>query len=117
ENDGPGIGSTITSTTSEDDAAYSINLLTSAIDPDTTDVLNISGLTLTGGNASGVTLNGSSLDINPNAYNALAAGEIETVTYSYTIEDGNGGSVAQTATITITGTNDAPTVAGAVVSN
>ncbi|WP_369292790.1 VCBS domain-containing protein, partial [Saccharophagus degradans] len=47
--------------------------------------------------------------MDPNAYNALAAGEREVITYSYDVEDGNGGCVSQTATITISGSNDAPT--------
>ena len=34
-------------------------------------------LTLTGGDASGVTVNGSSLDVDPGAYNSLAVGESE----------------------------------------
>src|SRR5690606_27751293 len=49
-------------------------------------------------------------------YNALAVGESAIVTYSYDIEDGNGGTVAQSATITITGANDAPSVATAISS-
>ena len=34
------------------------------------------------------------------------------LTYTYDISDGNSGTVSQTATITITGTNDAPTISG-----
>jgi Ca2+-binding RTX toxin-like protein len=48
------------------------------------------------------------LTVNPGAYNYLAVGENAIIEYSYTIEDGNGGSVAQTATITIEGRNDGP---------
>ena len=47
----------------------------------------------------------------PSAYTTLAVGMSEVVTYSYDVEDGNGGSVAQTASVTINGVNDAP-VAG-----
>jgi VCBS repeat-containing protein len=34
---------------------------------------------------------------------------------SYTIDDANGGKVAQTATVSVTGTNDAPLISGAAV--
>ena len=43
-------------------------------------------------------------------------GETEVITYSYNIADSNGGNVAQTATITITGSNDDPTVGAAITS-
>ncbi|EFL89370.1 VCBS domain-containing protein [Ahrensia sp. R2A130] len=39
----------------------------------------------------------------------LAAGEVVTVTYPVTVSDGNGGVDTQEITVTITGTNDAPT--------
>ena len=35
-------------------------------------------------------------------FDYLAVGESEVITYSYNVVDGEGGSVAQTATITIT---------------
>ncbi|WP_222434462.1 VCBS domain-containing protein, partial [Vibrio cyclitrophicus] len=55
--------------------------------------------------------------VDPSAYNALASGETETIEYSYNVveydDEGNVLSTTPTtATITITGTNDAPTVAG-----
>ena len=43
----------------------------------------------------------------------LAVGQTLTQTYTVTIDDGNGGTVEQPVTITITGTNDAPTIAAA----
>ncbi len=53
----------------------------------------------------------------------LAAGQTVTETFTVTIDDQNGGTVDQVVTITITGSNDAPTivtttdVAGAVTEN
>jgi len=41
-------------------------------------------------------------------------GETRDITVSYNVVDNEGGSVAQTATITITGTNDAPTNTGGI---
>ena len=111
-NDAPTVSAAITSTASQDDAAYSVDLLTGAADVDTTDILNIANLALMSGDASGVTINGNSLDVDPAAYAGLALGESMVITYSYDVIDGNGGSVAQTATLTITGTNDGPVISG-----
>ncbi len=111
ENDGPSVGAAIVGGASEDDAVFAVDFLAGATDPDASDTLDVSGLTLTGGDASGVTVSvdGNSLSVDPTAYNALAFGESEVITYSYAVADGNGGSVTQSATITITGENDAPT--------
>nr|WP_314443622.1 Ig-like domain-containing protein [uncultured Sphingomonas sp.] len=49
-------------------------------------------------------------DANNAAYNGLAAGATQVLTIPYTVSDGRGGSATSTLTITITGTNDAPTV-------
>ena len=43
----------------------------------------------------------------------LGKGEVVTQNYTITVSDGNGGSVAQQVTVTITGTNDAPTISAA----
>ena len=43
----------------------------------------------------------------------LAEGETLTQTYTVTVDDGQGGTVDQTVTVTITGTNDAPVVTAA----
>ena len=99
----------MTATETEDDADFSLDLLDGASDIDTSDTLNVSNLTLDSGDDAGITINGNNLDISPSAYNSLAAGESEVIEYSYDIIDGNGGVVAQTATITINGVNDAPT--------
>jgi VCBS repeat-containing protein len=45
-----------------------------------------------------------------NAFDFLAAGEKLTIIYNVTINDGHGGTVTQPITLTITGTNDAPTI-------
>ena len=54
----------------------------------------------------------NTLSVDPTAYASLPAGATENIIYSYTVTDGNGGTVAQTATVTITGTDDAPVVSG-----
>src|SRR5437867_1482340 len=40
----------------------------------------------------------------------LQAGQTLTQLYDVTVDDGHGGTASQTVTITITGTNDAPTI-------
>ncbi|WP_349359628.1 Ig-like domain-containing protein [Stappia sp.] len=42
------------------------------------------------------------------AFEHLAAGESATDTFTYTVDDGNGGTSSETVTITVTGVNDAP---------
>jgi hypothetical protein len=50
------------------------------------------------------------------AYNALAVGQSEQVVFSYVVSDGDGGTVQQTATISIAGANDAPTARDDAIS-
>jgi VCBS repeat-containing protein len=118
-NDQPTVSGAITSSAFEGDAAYTVNLLNGASDVDTADVLSVGDVTykLGAGTASstvptGFSLTGSTLAVDPAnaAFNALAHGETLSVVVAYTISDGQGGSVAQTATITLTGTNDAPEI-------
>ncbi len=40
----------------------------------------------------------------------LGAGETATETFTVTIDDGKGGTVSQTVTVVVTGTNDVPTI-------
>ncbi|MEH2624091.1 VCBS repeat-containing protein [Bradyrhizobium sp. AZCC 1719] len=47
------------------------------------------------------------------AFDYLAAGEQLTLTYTVSIDDGDGGVAAQTFVVTVTGTNDAPVFTGA----
>ena len=45
-----------------------------------------------------------------NSFDYLADGEILTLTYTVQVDDGHGGVVTQPVTITVTGTNDTPTI-------
>ncbi|PTR15411.1 VCBS domain-containing protein, partial [Pseudomonas sp. GV085] len=56
-------------------------------------------------------------NLNNAAAQYLAQGQTVTETYLVTISDGHGSSVTQNVTITITGTNDAPTVTAAEVES
>ena len=51
-------------------------------------------------------VDGNSLDVNPRAYaDLLASGQTETIVVGFDLIDGNGGSVSQTATVIIDGTD------------
>ncbi|APZ90894.1 cadherin-like domain-containing protein [Fuerstiella marisgermanici] len=109
-NDGPTVSAQVSAAATEDDGTFTVDLLAGGSDVDISDVLNVDSLTLAAGDDSGVTVGGNVLTIDPAAYNHLAVGESEVIGFSYNIVDGNGGSVVQTATVTISGSNDAPTI-------
>ncbi|MEO1615076.1 MAG: cadherin-like domain-containing protein [Planctomycetota bacterium] len=106
-NNPPIVDGPISQVTNEDAADFSINLLEGASDPDD-DTLSVTDFSFTSGDTMGVTQNGTTVDVTPSAYNALAAGETELINATYTISDGNGGTVAQALTLTIEGRNDSP---------
>ena len=103
-NDAPTVGSVLATTVTEDTSVQTLNLLDGAFDQDLNDTLSATDLTVTGGDERGaVTLNGSSLEIDTDAagVQSLGAGQSEVITYSHTVSDGRGGSIAQSATVTI----------------
>ncbi|MGE8690792.1 MAG: VCBS domain-containing protein [Achromobacter sp.] len=51
-----------------------------------------------------------SFKVEDSLLDSLGAGQTLTQTYTVTVDDGKGGTVTQDITITITGTNDAPTI-------
>ena len=114
QNDDPVVAAAVTGGSTEDDAGFSVDMLAGASDIDAMSVINVDAgsVVLVSGDASGVTVNGNSLDVDPSIYNYLANGETAVIVYSYDIIDGVGGSVTQTATITITGVDDAAVVTG-----
>ena len=58
-----------------------------------------------------------SFSVNDGDLDSLRAGEVLTQTYNVTIDDGAGGSASQVVTITITGANDVPVIAGTTDGN
>ncbi len=108
-NDGPVATAIDAGTVTEDDAPQTIDLLATARDADG-DVLAAAAISLDDGfgNAAAFTDNGDgTITIDPALFDALAAGDSRTLTVSYTVDDGNGGTVANTATLKVTGVNDA----------
>ena len=68
-------------------------------------VRNVTGL------GQGMTVVGTTLQVDPTnvAYQGLAAGESQVIAVTYDVVDIHGAATRQTANITITGSNDAPT--------
>ncbi|MBR1256903.1 VCBS domain-containing protein [Bradyrhizobium sp. AUGA SZCCT0240] len=66
-------------------------------------------LTPAGGNTNAGSVNWS-YDVADNKFDFLADGEVLTLTYVATVNDGHGGVITKPITVTVTGTNDAPTV-------
>ena len=105
-NDAPTKGAPVTATFSEENEPTSVDLLTGASDVDQGDVLNVANYVVASGDAVGVSQNGNNVDVDPGAYGILEDGESEVVVLNYDIVDNNGGSVDQTATITVTGVSN-----------
>jgi len=91
----------------EENTPLTIDVLTNDTDPDATDNLTITNVTDPGlGSAA---INGSNVVFDPGTdFDYLAVGESETVSFDYTIDDGNGGTDTATVVVTVNGTNDAP---------
>lgn len=105
----------------ENGPAVTGNVLLNDSDVDASDELTVSQVNGSGSQVGVQTVlfSGALVTVNadgsyiydPNgAFEELAAGETGTDTFSYQVTDGNGGQVTQTVTITLTGSNDAPTV-------
>ncbi|ARP40156.1 VCBS domain-containing protein [Vibrio syngnathi] len=119
----PELSSAVTGNKAEDSGMGAINLLAGATDADTGDTLSINHLEYQlGSNAktsaipSYLTLgkDGHTLVINANApeFQHLGAGDSQTITVTYNVNDTHGGTVQQTATVTIAGTNDSAVITG-----
>ena len=120
-NDIPTVAAPLVQTAAEAVATFTADLLAGASDLDAGETATLAVTNVTyavdGGPASatapaGLSLTGSVLTIDPTstAFNPLAVGAVQTIVVSYFIQDAQGATVSQTETITITGTNDAPTV-------
>jgi len=113
-NDAPEVPSGLDLTVTDNDGPTSLDLLQGATDVDSVSGLNVAGYVVISGDASGLTLSGDTLLIDPTAYDALNVGDTESLVVEYVIEDGDGGATTQVATIQIDGANDAAVIAGVV---
>ena len=116
ENDAPNVVPIDMGTESEDGGFISVDLMSTASDIDTNDVIGIEEIQSVASSNPDRTI---SWGLDPNNYDAvrldlnqftdLQAGETETVTITYVVGDNNGGLTTNTATFVVEGTNDLPT--------
>ncbi|WP_309625234.1 VCBS domain-containing protein, partial [Methylibium sp.] len=113
-NDAPMVTGAVTGGALEDGASISLNALAHAYDVDspTLSVVNVPG-SLPAGVSYNAATQSFALDPGNAAYQHLAAGATTTVTILYGVSDGTATTPASMV-FTITGTNDAPVVSGAV---
>ncbi|WP_454668566.1 VCBS domain-containing protein [Achromobacter kerstersii] len=117
-NDAPTISGASTGAVTEDAAQSSISGQLSKTDVDATDThtwsVNNAGKGQYGSFAVDATGKWTyNLDNTSTKVQALAAGQQVTDTITVTVDDGHGGTAQQVITITVTGSNDAPTISGA----
>ena len=110
--DAPIVASSVTGGGLED-TTFAVNLLQNASDADHGAVLHVANVTWAeapGSLPAGFALAGNSLtvDATGGAYQGLAQGETFTTHFGYDVVDEFGASVHQTATVTVTGIDDAP---------
>jgi VCBS repeat-containing protein len=97
------------STSTGENTPVSVSVLANDSDVDASDVLSVTGASISSGNGS-VSLLGNQVHWDPGSdYDYLAVGESAEVALSYDISDGNGGSDSAAVTITVNGVNDDPT--------
>ncbi|MBD2565199.1 MULTISPECIES: Ig-like domain-containing protein [Nostoc] len=114
--------------TTDEDTAVTGNILANDTDPDAGDILTVSVVngvaapffsypSLLPSGALLTVFTDGNFEYNPNIlpgnqFQSLAAGQTATDSFTYTVSDGQGGTDDATVTITITGVNDAATIAG-----
>lgn len=114
-NDAPVVTGAVTGAASEDGAVSALNALANASDVDADTVLAVVGVPaeLPPGVSFDAATRSFTLDPSHATYQSLAQGATTTVSVSYGVSDGKA-TIAATVSWTITGTNDAPVVTGAV---
>ena len=128
-NDKPVVAAPLTNIVNEGATAFTKDLLIGASDVDhgETGALYVANVAYAIDGVASVTApagvslggDGHTLTVDPAnpAFNHLAVGEHTTIVVSYNVTDAQGATVAQTETITINGTNDAPVVAAPLSDN
>ena len=121
-NDNPVVSSALSSTATKGSAAYTLNLLSGASDPDG-DMLTatnvsyaINGGTLSNSTPTGLSVSGNTLTINPSddSFSNLYAGQSKEIVVNYRVQDSFGGYTSQTETLRINGSGTKPNIAPTV---
>ncbi|MCY1668979.1 VCBS domain-containing protein [Rhizobium sp. SL86] len=116
-NDAPVVSGAVLGSATEDGAVVSVNALANASDVDAGTVLSVVAPSeLPSGVSFDVASQSFRLDPSVSAYQSLAAGQTIEVTVRYGVSDGTATTPAEVR-FTVTGTNDAPVVSGAVLGS
>ncbi|MCY1668978.1 VCBS domain-containing protein [Rhizobium sp. SL86] len=116
-NDAPVVSDAVLGSATEDGAVVSVNALANASDVDAGTVLSVVAPSeLPAGVSFDVASQSFRLDPSVSAYQSLAAGQTTEVTVRYGVSDGTATTPAEVR-FTVTGTNDAPVVSGAVLGS
>lgn len=93
----------------DEDSSVTIDVLSNDLDADG-DPLSVTGVSLEAGVDGDVIINpDNTITFVPGgAFDHMATDEIQTVTVSYTVSDGKGGTDTGAVIVTVTGTNDGP---------
>jgi VCBS repeat-containing protein len=116
-NDAPVVSAAVSGGGAEGSGLATVDLLAFASDVDTGAVLHVEGLVWDedpGNLPAGFSQSGNSLSVDTDslAYNQMAEGDTFATHFTYDVVDEHGARVTQHATVTITGTNDAPVISG-----
>ncbi|WP_394700966.1 Ig-like domain-containing protein [uncultured Cohaesibacter sp.] len=109
-NDAPVVQALNLGSRSEDDGIQRFDLTSGQSDPDSGDTLTATNITITDEDGNSVAFSNNTdgtISIDTNQFNDLWTDEAHVLTVSYFVSDGQA-AVANTATLTITGVNDAP---------
>lgn len=74
------------------------------------DTITITAVDATSAEGATISFDGTTVTYTPGDFDNLAAGEELVDTFTYTVDDGKGGTDTATVTVTVTGVNDAPEV-------
>ncbi|MBL4906228.1 MAG: calcium-binding protein, partial [Sneathiella sp.] len=112
-NDAPTVTSVLTVDADEGGSLLYLDLLSLTSDVDLNDTLSLSNMSAL---PAGLTLSGSVLSVDPSdaSFSGLTAGQTTQIVVTYDVIDGQGGSIAQTATVTVTGNTDPVAVADSI---
>jgi len=98
-------------TTGEDGGLTTGNVLANDTDPNPVDTLSVSGIDTTLTQGTVVDNDDGTFDYDPNGqFDSLNDGDQAFDSFSYTVQDDEGGTDVATVTVTISGVNDAPVI-------
>jgi VCBS repeat-containing protein len=113
-NDLPVVGVMPTLNATQNSSPVTVNLLSTASDVDQNDILSLVpgsvAVTASDGHSVTETVTGNILSIDPSQFGYLAAGQTDTLTYSFGVTDGHA-TVVDTGTVVVANTDNAPVIA------